>query len=91
MKCAQLLHQICQDTVDTDVEILIVLHFYLLHKNAHNLQVRKCRLFQLSNAMLQSHYICQQTNVTELYIIYIFMIVDIDFSRADFISLLVSF
>ena len=43
-------------------------------------------LIQFSNAMLQSHYICQQTNVAEIYINYIFMIIDIDFSRADFIS-----
>ena len=86
-----------------DVEILIVLQLYLLHKNAHNLQVRTKKmllrtktskimhLIHFSTVMLQSHYTCQKTNDIKLYINYIFLIVDIDFSRADLISLLVSF
>ena len=55
-----------------DVEILIVLQFYLLHKNAHNLQARTKKmllrtktskimhLIHFSTVMLQSHYTCQK-------------------------------
>ena len=47
-------------------------------------------LIHFSAVMLQSHNTLQ-TKVIKLYINYTFMIVDINFSRADLLSLLVSF